>query len=54
VDTPGCATQAYGIRDHSADYDASGATVVGVSPDSVKDVKQFHGKQGLNFTLLAA
>ena len=53
ADTPGCTTQACGIRDHSADYDAAGATVLGVSPDSVKDVKKFHGKQGLNFTLLA-
>ncbi len=53
ADTPGCTTQACGIRDHSADYDASGAVVLGVSPDSVEDVKRFHGKQGLNFTLLA-
>ena len=53
ADTPGCTTQACGIRDHSADYDAAGATVLGVSPDTVKDVKRFHGKQGLNFTLLA-
>jgi thioredoxin-dependent peroxiredoxin len=28
-------------------------TVLGVSPDSVKDVKKFWDKQGLNFTLLA-
>ena len=27
--------------------------MLGVSPDSVADVKRFHGKQGLNFTLLA-
>jgi len=53
ADTPGCTTQACGIRDHSADYEASGAVVLGVSPDSVEDVKRFHGKQGLNFTLLA-
>ena len=53
ADTPGCTTQACGIRDHSADYDAAGVTVLGVSPDSVKDVKKFHGKQSLNFTLLA-
>src|SRR3954453_3393213 len=58
ADTPGCTTQACGIRDHSADYDAAGGraaggTVLGVSPDSVADVKKFHGKQGLNFTLLA-
>src|SRR5215210_5759536 len=53
VDTPGCTTQACGIRDHSADYDAAGAVVLGVSPDTVADVKRFHGGQGLNFTLLA-
>ena len=27
--------------------------VLGVSPDSVKDVKRFHDKQSLGFTLLA-
>jgi peroxiredoxin Q/BCP len=53
ADTPGCTTQACGIRDHSADYDAAGAVVVGVSPDPVSAVKKFHGKQSLNFTLLA-
>ena len=30
-----------------------GATVLGVSPDPVEDVKKFHAKQSLNFTLLA-
>src|SRR5436190_19969984 len=53
ADTPGCTTQACGIRDHKADYDAAGATVLGVSPDPVKLVKKFHDKQSLNFTLLA-
>jgi peroxiredoxin Q/BCP len=53
ADTPGCTTQACGIRDHSADYDAAGATVLGVSPDTVADIKKFHGGQSLNFTLLA-
>ena len=53
ADTPGCTTQACGIRDHSADYEAAGATVLGVSPDPVKDVKKLHGGQSLNFTLLA-
>ena len=53
ADTPGCTTQACGIRDHSADYEAAGATVLGVSPDPVKAVKKFHGGQSLNFTLLA-
>jgi thioredoxin-dependent peroxiredoxin len=53
ADTPGCTTQACGIRDHQADYDAVGATVLGVSPDSVKAVKKFHDKQSLSFRLLA-
>ena len=53
ADTPGCTTQACGIRDRGADYDAAGATVLGVSPDPVKAVKKFHDKQSLNFTLLA-
>src|SRR3954471_5245885 len=53
ADTPGCTTQACGIRDHAADYDEAGAVVLGVSPDTVEDVKRFHGKQSLNFTLLA-
>ncbi len=53
ADTPGCTTQACGIRDHSADYDAAGAVVVGVSPDPVAAVKRFHGGQSLDFTLLA-
>ena len=53
ADTSGCTTQACGIRDHRADYDAAGAVVLGVSPDPVKDVKRFHDKHDLGFTLLA-
>jgi thioredoxin-dependent peroxiredoxin len=53
ADTPGCTTQACGIRDRSADYDAAGATVIGVSPDPVAAIKKFHDRQSLNFTLLA-
>ena len=53
ADTPGCTTQACGIRDHAADYDAAGAVVLGVSPDTVAAVKRFRDKQSLGFTLLA-
>ncbi len=53
ADTPGCTTQACGIRDHLPDYTAAGVRVLGVSPDPVKLVKKFHDKQALNFTLLA-
>jgi len=53
ADTPGCTTQACGVRDHAADYAGLRAAVLGVSPDPVKRVKEFHDKYGLNFTLLA-
>jgi peroxiredoxin Q/BCP len=53
ADTPGCTTQACGVRDNQAAYAKAGATVLGVSPDPVKKVKKFHDGQGLNFTLLA-
>src|ERR1700676_5084439 len=53
ADTPGCTTQACGVRDHHADYAAAGATVLGVSPDPVAKVGKFHEKQSLNFRLLA-
>jgi thioredoxin-dependent peroxiredoxin len=53
ADTPGCTAQACGVRDRAADYEAAGAVVVGVSPDSVEAIKRFHGGQSLNFTLLA-
>jgi thioredoxin-dependent peroxiredoxin len=53
ADTPGCTTQACGIRDHSADYDKSGARVVGVSPDTVAAQRKFADKFNLDFTLLA-
>lgn len=53
ADTPGCTTQACGVRDRSADYERAGARVLGVSPDSVEDIKRFAGKFDLDFTLLA-
>jgi peroxiredoxin Q/BCP len=53
ADTPGCTTQACGIRDRLPDYTEAGVRVLGVSPDPVKRVKKFHDGQSLNFTLLA-
>ena len=53
ADTPGCTAQACGIRDHRADYEAAGVTMLGVSPDPVARIKRFHDKRELNFTLLA-
>ena len=51
--TPGCTTQACGVRDHWADYAKVDAAVLGVSPDSVAKVKKFHEQEALNFPLLA-
>jgi thioredoxin-dependent peroxiredoxin len=53
ADTPGCTTQACGVRDHSADYEHAGAVVLGVSPDPVKRIAKFDDKYGLGFPLLA-
>jgi peroxiredoxin Q/BCP len=51
--TPGCTTQACGVRDHQTDYAAADAVVLGISPDPVAKVKKFHDEHSLNFALLA-
>jgi peroxiredoxin Q/BCP len=51
--TPGCTTQACGVRDHRTDYEQANAVVLGISPDPVAKVKKFHDQEGLNFALLA-
>ena len=53
ADTPGCTTQACGVRDRKADYAKAGAVVLGISPDPVAKVKKFHEKFDLDFALLA-
>lgn len=53
ADTPGCTTQACGVRDRGGEYAAAGGRVIGVSPDEVAAVKKFAGKFDLDFTLLA-
>ena len=53
ADTPGCTAQACGIRDHSGDYEAANAVVLGVSPDTVEQLRAFADKYGLAFTLLS-
>src|SRR5829696_1581326 len=52
-DTPGCTSQACGIRDRRADYEAAGVRVIGLSPDTVDAQAKFAGKYDLDFTLLA-
>jgi thioredoxin-dependent peroxiredoxin len=53
ADTPGCTTQACGVRDRRSDYEQAGAVVLGVSPDPVGKVARFDEKHGLGFPLLA-
>jgi peroxiredoxin Q/BCP len=53
ADTPGCTTQACGVRDHSAGYQQADAVVLGVSPDPVKATAKFDQKYDLGFPLLA-
>jgi peroxiredoxin Q/BCP len=53
ADTPGCTTQACGIRDRGGEYERFGARVLGVSPDKPDKLRKFADKYGLPFTLLA-
>ena len=53
ADTPGCTTQACGVRDRGADYERADAVVLGVSPDMPAKLRKFADKYGLPFTLLA-
>jgi peroxiredoxin Q/BCP len=52
-DTPGCTTQACGIRDAYGEFERAGAVVLGVSPDDERSHAKFREKYGLPFTLLA-
>ena len=52
-DTPGCTTQACGIRDAWGEFERAGAVVLGVSPDSEGSHVKFRDKYELPFTLLA-
>ena len=52
-DTPGCTTQACGIRDAYQAFRDKGAVVLGVSPDTETSHVKFKEKYGLPFTLLA-
>ena len=52
-DTPGCTTQACGIRDAWRDFERAGAVVLGVSPDDKESHQKFKQKFDLPFTLLA-
>jgi len=52
-DTPGCTTEACAFRDGIDEIKKKGATVIGVSTDSVESHQKFKKKFDLNFPLLA-
>jgi peroxiredoxin Q/BCP len=52
-DTPGCTTQATGIRDNYEAFGERSAVVLGISPDDEASHVKFKQKYGLPFTLLA-
>lgn len=51
--TPGCTTQACGIRDSASELKKFDTVVLGVSPDPVARLQRFIDKQELNFDLLS-
>lgn len=52
-DTPGCTTQACGVRDAWPAFQAAGAEVFGISPDDLDSHRAFAAKYELPFTLLS-
>ncbi|SEM82409.1 peroxiredoxin Q/BCP [Gemmobacter aquatilis] len=52
-DTPGCTTEALDFTARAADFAAAGATVIGVSKDSVKKHDKFVAKHGLGIALVS-
>ena len=52
-DTPGCTTQACGIRDAYGEFERAGAVVLGISPDDESSHVKFRDKYELPFALLA-
>ncbi len=51
--TPGCTTQACGLRDVNAELAALNVTVLAISPDPAKRLKKFEERDSLNFRLLS-
>ncbi len=51
ADTPGCTTQACGLRDIAGEI--GDTVVIGISPDKPAALKKFDDKYGLGFTLVS-
>lgn len=51
--TPGCTAESMDFRDRHDDFLAAGATIVGVSRDSIRSHEGFKSKLGLPFELVS-
>lgn len=51
--TPGCTTEACDFRDNLSGLAAAGYAVIGISPDSVDEIRTFADAEQLTFPLLA-
>jgi peroxiredoxin Q/BCP len=51
--TPGCTTEACDFRDSLSSLDAAGYAVLGISPDTVDEIRAFADAESLTFPLLA-
>lgn len=51
--TPGCTTQACGVRDYKMQFDAINTVVLAISPDALTKLKKFDDKYSLAFSLLS-
>ena len=50
-DTPGCTKEAIGFTEKISDFEAAGATVIGISKDTVAKHEKFRDKHGLKVIL---
>lgn len=53
ADTPGCIKQACGFRDNFPVIEDAGATVVGISPDTPKELAKWRASINLPYALLS-
>lgn len=53
ANTPGCTTQACGVRDDYSKFEENGIVIFGISVDSKEDIKEFIDDHNLNFPLLS-
>jgi thioredoxin-dependent peroxiredoxin len=51
--TPGCTKEAVDFQDNSADFNAAGYQVIGISPDKPAKLAKFRDQEHLTFPLLS-